>query len=423
MSKKTISFETYGCALNKADTEYMIGQLQQKGYIIAKKGDIHVINTCTVKTPTENRMHKRLRELAKTNQKIIITGCMSAADPRIPRKYPQHNIIGTNIQDISTAVKKTLKNMRYVKIREQKLKLTQPKQRLNKHIEIIPIATGCAGNCSYCLTKKARGNLHSQPAQDIINQAHNALNEDVKEIWLTAQDTGAWGLEYNTTLPQLLNELTKIEGDYKIRVGMMNPHHAHQILDELIESMQDKKIYSFLHLPVQSGDNRVLKAMNRQYNINQFKKIVQEIRKKLIKPTIATDIIAGYPSETKQEYNNTIQLIKELKPEVLNISRFWLRPHTKAQEQKQHPTRITKDRSRIITKIFQNIAYQKNQQWIGWCGNVLVCEKGKLGSYVGRNQSYKPIILKTQKNLLGKQVKAKITNATYYDLRATIYPK
>jgi len=408
-----IEIETYGCAMNQADSEFMAGILEEDGYVIREGGEILIINTCTVKTPTERKILRRLKELRNSGKKVIVTGCLPAASPEIVNEFPSFSFIGTNVEDIARAVKEE----RYINISEGGCRLEFPKRRKNPVVEIIPIAQGCVGDCSYCIVKNARGKLNSYKPELILDDARTALSEGAGEAWLTAQDTGAYGRDIGTPLPELLEKVSGIDGDFRVRVGMMNPNHAREFLKELIEAYRNEKIYKFLHVPVQSGDDRVLRDMNRKYKVNDFRRIVNEFRNNFPQVTISTDVILGFPTEDEKAFQNTLNLIREIEPEVLNISRFWLRPGTEAEEFKQLPTRITKDRSRIVNSLFKEYALKKNEEWIGWEGEALVSEKSKGNTYTARNFAYKPIVIKSGNNLIGEFVQVKITDATYYDLR------
>jgi len=425
MKTKRVSIETYGCAMNKADSEYMAGLLMESGFDLCSTSDnpdIIIVNTCTVKTPTERKILKRLGVLDEERRKVVVTGCMPSAQPNISNVFKRFSFIGTNIEDIVEAVEKTDNGKRFVRISNGVRRIGLPKIRENRLIEIIPIASGCIGKCSYCIVKKARGSLKSYPMKDILESVKEAVSDGVREIWLTAQDTGAYGMDIKNKkgLPKLIKEICRIDGEFMIRVGMMGPNHAIKMLDDLIGIYKNEKIYKFLHIPVQSGDDKVLKDMNRQYRIKDFIEVVSRFREEIPKITISTDVIVGFPTEDEKAFMNTVNMIKEIKPEVLNISRFWLRPGTGAEEMRQLPTRITKDRSRIVNKIFIEYAKEKNREWIGWEGKALISEIGKDNSFIGRNFAYKPIIIKTNKNVFGRFVNVKVDDATFYDLRGRI---
>jgi len=215
-------------------------------------------------------------------------------------------------------------------------------------ITIIPISEGCLGDCNYCSVKFARGKLKSYKIEDIIKQIKG------KKILLTSQDTGCYGLDINTNLVELLKQVVKVKGNFQVRVGMMNPEHVLPILKDLVEVYKDKKIFKFIHIPIQSGSNNVLKEMNRRYTVEDFIKIVKEFRKQIPEIHISTDIIVGYPTETEEDFKKTINLLEKLKLEVINLSRFAPRPKTAALKLKQLPVEEIKRRSIIISKIIKS---------------------------------------------------------------------
>jgi len=427
-----IAIKTYGCAMNQADSEMLAGLLKEHGFEISnfQDSDIVIVNTCTVKAPTENKILKKLKELEASDKEVIVSGCMPSAIPELVNKFPKFSFIGVNVFDIVDAVLCVKEGKRFIKInqtKEDRYKISIPKLRRNRVIEIVPIAEGCVGECTYCQTKLARGNLNSYPEELILKQIQTAVKQKVKEVWITSQDNGAYGLDLNNNknLPELLNKISEIDGNFKVRVGMANPNHVLKFLNELVDIYKNDnknnfKFYKFLHIPLQSGDDDVLKDMNRKYNACDFKKIVKEFRNKIKGVTISTDIICGFPTETEESFKNTIKLLRKTEPNIVNISRYWKREGTKAAEMKQHPGKVTKNRSRIINKIFKEIALKNNKKWIGWQGRALVSKKGKNSSWTARNFAYKPIIIKSNENLLGKEIDVKITDATFYDFRCEI---
>lgn len=411
-----IQIETYGCAMNQADSEFIVGMLKGHGHEISADADIIVVNTCVVKSPTENKLMKRLRELDGAGKKVIVTGCLPSARPDVSAQFPRFSFIGTNVGEIATAVSSVSKGERFIGINEPGDKVCIPKIRKNPVVDIVPIAQGCQGSCNYCIARIARGELRSFPAAQILKQIEGAVKEGAKEVWITAQDTGAYGLDTNSGLPKLLRGIVKIPADFKARIGMMNPNHALKFTDELIEIYRNDKIYKFLHLPVQSGDDGVLADMGRQYTVSEFESIVERFRE--INTTISTDVIVGYPTETEEAFQNTIALIDRFRPDVLNISRFWSRPGTKASTLKQLPGRETKRRSRIMNDVFKRVGKEQNKKWLGWKGPALVSEGNDDGTFTARNYAYKPIVV-AGNELLGKTVQVKVTECTYYDLRGS----
>ncbi len=411
-----VCIETYGCAMNKADSEVLAGLLNEAGFVSGGDG-ILVVNTCTVKTPTDIKILRRLRSLK--GRKVVVSGCMPAANPSVVDMFPDFSFIGVNVEDIVDAVKAVEEGRRFVKITGGGCVLRLPKLRINPVVGIVPIAQGCVGDCSYCITRVARGCLVSYPMDLIFEAVREALCDGVSEIWLTAQDTGAYGLDLGGDLPSLLRGICGIRGDFRVRVGMMNPVHVLDFLEELIEVYDDVKIYKFLHLPLQSGDNNVLEDMGRKYSVQDFKKIVSRFRNRFPRLTISTDVIVGFPSEDDEAFKNTLQFVEEIKPDILNISRFWVRPGTRAAGMKQLPGSVIKQRSGVMFDLFQRIGLEKNKKWIGWLGDVLVSERAKQG-FCARNSSYKPIILHSCEDLFGRSLRVEVTDATYYDLRGIL---
>ena len=414
-----VEVRTYGCALNQADSEGIAGLLSQHGYSVGQKGDVVVVNTCTVKAPTENKILKELRGLRDAGRRVVVAGCLPAARPGIVEDFPEFCFIGVNAADVVYAVKAASEGERYVKIAEGRGKSTLPKVRQNPVIAIVPTSEGCVGNCNYCQVKFARGKLKSYSIEDIVSQVESSVKEGAKEVWLTAQDTGAYGLDIGSSLPELLNAVTSIPLDFRVRVGMMNPNHAKKMLGMLLEAYASEKIYKFLHLPVQSGDQDVLEDMNRHYTVGEFKEVVDAFRSRF-HATISTDVIVGYPTESEQAFQKTLKLVEEVGPDVLNISRYWARPGTRAAEQKQLAGSETNRRSRIMAGLFKEVGLQANRKWVGWGGESLVSEKNPDGTYTARNMWYKPIVVESKKELTGKTINARVKECTYFDLRGEL---
>ena len=226
------------------------------------------------------------------------------------------------------------------------------------------------------------------------------------------QDNAAYGLDCRTNLIELLKKICSIKGNFYIRIGMMDPDNVLNILDELIEMYKNPKIFKFLHIPLQSGSDRILKLMNRKYKTEDFKKIIMKFKGEIPDITISTDIICGFPGETAKDFNLSLKLIAWLKPDVLNISRYWKRKGTLAAEfPNQVLGRDIKARSTAMTKLFSSIAPKRNKSWLGWSGKILIDEKGKPGSWIGRSFTYKPVVIKSDSNLAGQKLKVKITEA------------
>jgi threonylcarbamoyladenosine tRNA methylthiotransferase CDKAL1 len=428
---QSVYIETYGCSLNAADGELMAGLLSEAGYrIVATPDDAHliVLNSCTVKGETFRNFEKRLRELAA--RPLVVAGC-------IPKVYQysallnRHSYIGTdNISQIVEAVSATLAGKRFQRLEgHDKKRLNLPRIRRNAIVEILPICKGCLGRCAYCQTRLARGELVSYPEDEIVLQARCALEEGVKEFWLTAQDTGAYGHDIGTSIVSLLRRLRNLPGDFSIRLGMANPNHIVNMLDDLVEIFKNDKIYKFLHVPVQSGSDRILRAMNRAYRVADFVRICEEFRRAFPYATIATDVIVGFPGETDQDFEETLALLREIKPATINRSRFSPRPGTPAASLPSVPAKIVSQRSHGLTELVKELTLANNLSWVGWEGEVLVGEQRKAGSWLARNMAYKPLVIPQSQDgksnpeqiedlQPGNRVHVRITRATTFHLVA-----
>ncbi|MGQ9680273.1 MAG: tRNA (N(6)-L-threonylcarbamoyladenosine(37)-C(2))-methylthiotransferase [Candidatus Bathyarchaeia archaeon] len=418
-----IFIEVYGCSANVADSEIIMGLLTKGGYTIAESfhgSDASIILTCTVKTPTEVKIFKRLRELNRLGIPLIVAGCMPKVETELVRDAaPRASLMGPDsLLKTVQILEETLKGGRVEDIDGEPIdKVLQYRIRRNPVVHIAPISTGCLGCCSYCIVKYARGRLRSFPIQGLIADAKKAIEDGCKEIWVTAEDTASYNWK-GVKLPEVLRNLCSIEGRFYIRVGMMTPNHAKKILRELIETYRSEKIFKFLHLPVQSGNDEILEKMRRDYTVDDFREIVYRFRSEIPDLSLSTDIICGFPGETEAQFQDSLRLIDEVKPDVLNISRFWPRPGTEAEKMEGGlHGRETKKRSREMSKLWRRISSEKGLKWIGWTGEVLIDETGKRGEAIGRNNSYKTILLE-ESSALGDFVKVKVTGVGVGYLKA-----
>ncbi|MBN1683223.1 tRNA (N(6)-L-threonylcarbamoyladenosine(37)-C(2))-methylthiotransferase [Candidatus Bathyarchaeota archaeon] len=408
--------EVYGCSANSADAEIISGLLHQEGYLINKsnKIDVIILLTCIVKNPTERKVIKRIKKFVEMDKPLIIAGCMpQVLNDVIEEIAPNASMVGpNNINEIVEVVKSTINGKKIIKLDGQAPdRSCQPRIRKNKIIQITPISSGCCGDCTYCIVKFARGKITSFPQENILKDIKNALNEGCKEVWITAEDTAAYNYQ-GVKLDELLDSITKINGNFMVRVGMMTPNQAIQIRDNLIKVFKNEKIFKFLHLPVQSGSNEVLKKMNRYYSIEDFKGLINKFKEEIPELSISTDIICGFPEETNEQFQETIRLIEWLRPDVLNISKFGLRPGTEAGKMKQVSGNEIKKRSTELSRLWKKISIEKNQRWLNWEGYILVDEKGYNNTFVGRNSSYKAIVISNSTNI-GSLIKVRVTEALH----------
>jgi threonylcarbamoyladenosine tRNA methylthiotransferase CDKAL1 len=420
----SVYFLTQGCSANRADTEQMQGLLLESDFTIENNledADIVVFNTCTVKTPSESSFFTKLDEIKKQYpyKIIVIAGCIAQADRKRLKDYC---LIGTRqIQSIVEVIEEALNdNIVHALETGEMPPLSLPKVRKNPVVEIIPIGRGCLSACTFCKTKQARGNLQSYSIEDVVSVARKGIQEGVKEIWLTSQDTFCYGFDLDTDLSELLKELINIPGNFKIRVGMGNPVHLKKIKDSLFPLMANEKVFRFLHIPAQVGSTKVLKEMLRGNTNEEYLAIIEELKTMIPDITLATDIIVGYPTETEDDYWETLQLLRKITPDVVNISKFWSRPGTSAAKLEELPQEEVKRRAKVVTDIFHNISTLQNEKWRGWEGTIVIDEKGKFeNQWVGRNYTYKPVIVEGSFKL-GDTIDVKIVKTTMFDLRGEV---
>jgi MiaB-like tRNA modifying enzyme len=415
-----IYIETYGCTSNQADSDIMRGLVKRYFRLSDFEGcDIAIINSCGVIEHTERKILRRLAEIKGTGKRVILAGCL----PRITRNNGACDGMLTpdNLNFLPDVVKAILKGEK-AEFKERRnldksdLRCLKERVRENR-IAIVSISEGCVGSCSYCAARLARGKLFSFKPENIVEEVKMAVEDGYKEIQLTSQDTAAYGLDSGRNLPELLEEISKVKGDFRVRVGMMNPNNALRILDGLIEAFKSEKIYKFLHLPLQSGDDEILKKMRREYTLDEFLEVVKRFRKEFSDLVLSTDIIVGFPGEDDESFLRSYQTIERIRPDIVNITRFSRRENTEAAKLKDMPDWIKKERSRKLTELAKQIGKENNSKHLGKKYRVLVTKKGKRG-YLSRTNSYRPVILDWA--MLGKFYDARIVDYTFNYLRGEI---
>jgi MiaB-like tRNA modifying enzyme len=402
--------KTYGCTLNKKDTENVVKEHNfTEEFSEIKKADYILINTCGVKEQTQTKILnflKKLKENKIPQEKIIIFGCLVDID--------------------KDALVSEMPNAKYFKVSEKEKiesiinNIENNKLSNKKNTQTIILSNGCLGNCYYCAVKFARGKLESKPIEKIVKEIEYSVNEEKsKEILLTSQDNGCYGFDINENLNTLLKKIIEIKGDFKIRIGMANPQHLKIIINELIEIYKNEKIYKFLHIPIQSGSNKILKEMNRYYTIEDVYDIIEKFKKEIPNISIGTDIIVGYPTETEEDFQETIDFIKKIKPNFINLSRFGMRKNIEAKKYKDLISRTKKERSRKVTKIFEDYLLDKNKEEIGKEKEIIITEIGKNNKFVGKTNNYLSVVI-DENAKIGQKLKVKIIDADKYYLKGKI---
>jgi len=413
-----VYFETYGCTANQNSSEIMKGLVRQAGLNITANpevADLIIINSCIVKQPTEEKIRRRLADFLKQGKKVILAGCMPRLNKDKLKKDNPNNFYmldTSQIKNITSIIKDTQENNydaeKYLK-KINEVKLTLPKISDSKCVGITQISEGCLGECSYCIVRLAKGKLFSYPKEKILESVKNDVQSGCKEIWITSQDNAAYGNEEGKCLlPELLKGMLEIPGKFHIRIGMMNPNNVLKILGELIEIYKHPKMFKFLHIPIQSGSDSILKAMNRKYKIKDINKIISKFKKEIPEITIATDIIVGFPGETDEDFKETCNLIQEIRPEILNRSNFGARKGTPAEKLKPITSKIMNQRAEHLMKLHLEICNNLQKPYINKELDVLIDKKGFENTWLGRTENYKLVAVHSLANILGKKLKVKI---------------
>lgn len=392
--------ESYGCTMNYGEGRRLSADMASLGYAesaSAEEADIVILNTCTVVESTEKHMLSRISELKRQGKEVIVTGCMARAQPqRIEIRLPESLIVTPGDYHL------------FAGMVAERYGVAGPPVPVNiGHSAILPIAQGCRGRCSYCITKLARGDLVSYRPDGLVETFRDFVDGGAKEILITAQDTACYGMDIGDSLPGLVGRMLSTPGDYRVRIGMMNPNNLMRICEDLVSTFDDDRMYRFLHIPVQSGSDAVLGRMRRQYTVSQFMELVDEVRAMCPDVSIATDIITGFPGETDEDHRMSMDLIRDLRADTVNITRFSPRPGTDAFSMAPVHGRIVKDRSAELTELKNATELDVNSALVGKEFVSLATEEGKEGTIV-RTGNYRPVVVRDEIPL-GTFVKVRVT--------------
>lgn len=422
--------ETYGCALSEFDSEIMRSILRSAGYEECndpRDADVIIVNTCAVRLDTEAKIAKRLKELSGLSlqgKKLVVSGCLSKARPSlILRTVPLASLVSpqnvTRILDVVTADKPT-----YLLDGERDVSLL-PRPPIRDSVATVMISEGCLENCSFCETKLARRYLKSYPPRAIVNTVRELVQSGAREIRLTGQDAAAYGLDLpgKPRLPDLIADiLDNVPGEYRLRIGMMTPNQAMEIIDDLLDVYRDERVFKFFHIPVQSGDDRVLKIMNRRYTVAEFKELHSKVKSRYPSSLFATDIIVGHPGEDEEAFVNSVKLVEELRFERVYLAQYSIRPRTASASMPQVPEPIKKERSLRIQEVIKRIGIEIYRSYVGSNFRGLLASRSfREGFSTVRLDNYFPVAVPASPSRrYGDFVEVKVTDATYFDLRGVI---
>ncbi len=427
-----VYIETTGCAINRFYSEVIAGQLINKGFKVVTdptEADLVILNACSIKKPTEEKMLERVKSLSKITDNLIILGCLvNTSLNRLRRIAPKASFFDVkNFLKLSEYLDRLIQGNSVEVIDGDgrfPVPLLMPRQLENHLIAVVPIAKGCLGSCSYCVDKLIWGNLKSYPVGKIVEEVKRLVKMGVKEIRLSGQDTGPYGWDISTNLAELLDAISAIPGEFKVRIGMASPDTIVKVIDDVLDIISsDDRFYRYLHIPVQSGSDRILKLMRRKYTADLFRELVRDIRGKLgEKATIATDIISSFPTETDEDHKATIKLLLETQPDIVNLSRYGDRPGVPSSRiyPKVH-SGVSKKRTRELAQIIRDISYKRNQRYLGRSLRVLILER-RDSSFIGRTDNYRTVVIRNHNLSLGEFIDAKIIDVTWKTLYGTVVP-
>jgi MiaB-like tRNA modifying enzyme len=378
--------ETYGCTSNRGESREIERRLRDAGHhrTTLEEADVAILNTCTVVEKTERNMLRRAEELAEEVADLYVTGCMALAQ-------------GEEFADAGVDAQVMGWDEVPEAVTNGECPTTTPDAEpvLDGVVGILPIARGCMSNCSYCITKFATGRIDSPPVEENVRKAEALVHAGAKEIRVTGQDTGVYGWDTgDRKLPELLDRICDIEGEFRVRVGMANPGGVHGIREELADVFAaNPKLYDFIHLPVQSGSDEVLEAMRRQHRVDKFRDIVETFDERLDHWTLSTDFIVGFPTETDADHEQSMDLLAEIRPEKVNVTRFSKRPGTDAADMKGLGGTLKKERSKAMSELKREIVSEVHESMVGSRREVLVVEQGHRDSVKCRDSAYRQVIV------------------------------
>lgn len=420
--------ETYGCSANQSDSTIMKDLLAADGWRETPdedEADLLIVNTCGVKKPTEDKIINRIKALNDLGRPVLISGCLPRIDPVAMADLDYSVMIDVDgVQEISDAARRAIEGARRLRLIYERpaSKPSYISSKLSTTVGVVEIQEGCAYGCTFCGTKSSRGDLYSYPADDIIRAVSRLVKAGAREVWFTGQDVAAYG---DGDLPRLLRMLGTVDGEFRVRVGMMTPVFAKRIIEGLLSLFPSRSVYQFFHIPVQSGSDLVLGAMKRGYTAKMYAELIDGIRGRLNDVTLSTDIIVGFPTEDAEAFEDTLKLLESTRPAVINLSKYWKRPGTEAARMKDLDSGVISSRSRMLYQMTLSIMKEENERWLGWEGEAVIIERGTVkGTWVARNYAYKPIVVKQDEmangNPLGRRITVHIEGAGQTHLKAKV---
>ena len=427
---------TMGCQLNENDSEKLIGIMEEMGYTKSddiKNADLYVINTCCVRENAEEKLFGKLGELKKIkeNKNIVIAigGCMMQEEhitEKIKKSYPFVDVVfGTHTlhkfpEDLYTTITKNKKVKDVIDIDGEIYEGLPVKRSSNKQASVI-IMYGCNNFCSYCIVPYVRGRERSRKPEDILNEIKELAKEGYREITLLGQNVNSYKGGGNYNFANLLEDVDKIEGIEVIR--FVSPHPK-DFTDDVIDVIsKSSKISRLIHVPLQSGSTKVLKEMNRKYTKEQYLDLIKRIRNKIPDVVFSTDIIVGFPGETEEDFEDTIDVVKQVNFEQIFMFIYSRRVGTRADKmENQIPEEIKHKRFDRLKQVFEESVEENNKKYVGTTQKILVegYSKNNQDMLTGRTDTNKVVIFEGPEKLIGKIINIKIISEHKWYLKGEV---
>ena len=425
---KKVAFLTLGCKTNQYETNGMMQKFIEAGYKICnleENPDIYVVNTCTVTNIADRKSRQSLRRVKENNTIVVAVGCYAQVAKEQLEKIPEIDIILGNKEkkDIVGYIEEFLQKRTDTNKKEPTpivdvADISKQKDfdeygcvtYTEKSRTEIKIQDGCNNFCTYCLIPYARGRIRSRKKENVLKEAQNIANEGIKEIVLTGIHIASYGKDFEEEykLIDLIEDLNKIEGIERIRLGSLEPTIVTEEFAERLSKLE--KVCNHFHLSLQSGCNETLKRMNRKYTTEQFKKVVEILRKYFKDVNLTTDIIVGFPGETDEEFDITYKFLKEIAFYKMHVFKYSKRDGTVAAKMlNQIDGTIAEERSKKLIELSEKNMNEFNNKYIGKELEVLFEEKQD-EFWTGHTKNYMVVKMKSENNLENKVLKVKINS-------------
>lgn len=434
---KTYHITTFGCQMNEHDSETIAGMLSEMGFSQAPErdaADVVVINTCSVRENADKRFFGtlgQLKHIKKDNPDftVCVCGCMMQQQhiiDSIKSKYPWVDVIfGThNIHEFPRLLETVLSEKeKIIDVWENGGDIIEglPAKRLYRHKAFVNIMYGCNNFCTYCIVPYTRGRERSRKSCDILEEVRRLTEDGVREVTLLGQNVNSYMGEDGTDFSDLIYRLNEVEGLERIRFMTSHPK---DLSDKLIQAYRDcEKLCDYIHLPVQSGSSRILKKMNRKYTKDDYLRLVEKLKAAVPHIAISTDIITGFPGETEEDFEETLDLVRRVEYDSAFTFLYSIRKGTPAAEyEDQIPEEIKHERFNRLVELVNEISARKNAAYVGKTVKVLVDGPSKNNSAAlgGRTEGFKLINFEGSQDLIGKLVNVEVTAGKTFSLEGRL---